>query len=109
MDDLDSRLLSLLQSNARESVANLARVLGVTRPTVQERMRRLERRGIITGYTVRFHPEHAALQVQAYVMISVEPKLQAHCTTQLLKVDELESLHDFATCVASSGWKRQRG
>ncbi len=96
MDDLDSRLLSQLQSNARESVANLARLLGVTRPTVQERMRRLERRGIITGYTVRFHPEHAARQVQAYVMISVEPKSQARCTAQLQMIDELQSLHSIS-------------
>ena len=96
MDDLDSRLLSLLRSNARESVTNLARVLGVTRPTVQERMRRLEQRGIITGYTVRFHPEHAARQVQAYVMISVEPKFQARCTAQLLTIDELQSLHSIS-------------
>ena len=53
MDDTDSALLALLKANARLSVAALAQALGLARTTVQSRIERLERQGVITGYTVK--------------------------------------------------------
>lgn len=53
LDELDRNLVALLQANARESVANLARQLGVARTTVVARIERLERTGVIAGYSVR--------------------------------------------------------
>ncbi|MDB5848544.1 MAG: AsnC family transcriptional regulator, partial [Rhodoferax sp.] len=47
LDDTDRRLLSLLQANAREPVANLARKLQLARTTVVMRIARLEREGVI--------------------------------------------------------------
>ena len=52
-DDLDRQLISLLQADARASTADLARRLGVARTTVVARLARLERSGVIVGYTVR--------------------------------------------------------
>jgi DNA-binding Lrp family transcriptional regulator len=68
------RLLSLLRRNARESTASLARKLGVARTTVQERIGRLERDGVIAGYTVRVTDDFARHRIQAHVLISVDPK-----------------------------------
>lgn len=93
MDELDQSLLRALLANSRESVAALARQLGVTRPTVQERMNRLERSGVIRAYTLRVDPDYSSRRVSAYVMISVEPKAQAQVTSALIKLGELESLH----------------
>jgi DNA-binding Lrp family transcriptional regulator len=53
LDDLDRNLVALLQANARESVADLARQLGVARTTVIARIARLERTNVIAGYSVR--------------------------------------------------------
>ncbi|MGO9756089.1 MAG: winged helix-turn-helix transcriptional regulator, partial [Roseiarcus sp.] len=60
IDDSESEelLLALLRENARASVASLARRLGVPRTTVQSRIERLERRGVIAGYTVRTSESH---------------------------------------------------
>lgn len=53
LDDTDRQLLSLLQANARESTATLARRLGLARTTVVSRIARLEREGVVAGYGVR--------------------------------------------------------
>jgi DNA-binding Lrp family transcriptional regulator len=68
------RLLALLRRNARESTASLARKLGVARTTVQERMRRLERDGVIAGYTVRISDGLGRQRITAQVLINVDPK-----------------------------------
>jgi len=68
------RLLALLRRNAREPTASLARKLGVARTTVQERIRRLERDGIIAGYTVRVSEGFARHRIAAQVLITVNPK-----------------------------------
>jgi DNA-binding Lrp family transcriptional regulator len=68
------RLLSLLRRNARESTASLARSLGVARTTVQERIRRLERDGVIAGYTVRVTEGFARQRIAAQVLVNVDPK-----------------------------------
>jgi DNA-binding Lrp family transcriptional regulator len=68
------RLLALLRRNARESTASLARKLGVARTTVQERIRRLERDGVIAGYTVRVTESFARQRISAQVLITVNPK-----------------------------------
>ena len=56
----------------------LARALGLSRTTVQSRIERLERTGVVTGYTVRLSDAHERGQIHAYVMITVAPK-QARC------------------------------
>jgi DNA-binding Lrp family transcriptional regulator len=73
MDDLDHRLLALLRSDARESVASLAKKLGVARGTVQNRMARLEKDGTIVGYSVRLKPDiQEQNQIRAVMTIAVE-------------------------------------
>src|SRR3974390_1604667 len=75
--DPDEPLVALLKENARLSTAALARRLGVARSTIQSRLERLERSGVIRGYTVRLGPGAARRQVQAHAMIAVEPQQQA--------------------------------
>jgi DNA-binding Lrp family transcriptional regulator len=53
VDTTDHKLLSLLRENARMPVATMAKVLGVSRGTVQNRLARLEKDGTVLGYTVR--------------------------------------------------------
>jgi DNA-binding Lrp family transcriptional regulator len=91
-DDLDRKLLALLQANARESTANLARKLGVARTTVLARLARLEREGVIVGYTVRLGQDEIGHRVQAYVGITTEPKSARTVTQRLASFTELSQL-----------------
>jgi DNA-binding Lrp family transcriptional regulator len=84
MDDLDEHLLARLRENARAPVAELARALGLSRTTVQSRLARLERTGVIAGYAVRLSETYQAGRVHAFVMLTVEPK-QAAAVTGALK------------------------
>ena len=91
-DQLDRDLIALLQANARESAANLARKLGVARTTVLARLSRLERDGVIVGYTVRLAQEDADRGVLAYVGITTEPKSGRDVTRRLARIPELRQL-----------------
>jgi DNA-binding Lrp family transcriptional regulator len=72
MDDLDRKLLSLLRENARAPIAALAKTLGVARGTVQNRIARLEKEGVIVGYTVRLKPQAEGQPIRAIMTIAVE-------------------------------------
>ena len=72
MDTLDQQLLSLLRADARSTVATLAKKLGVSRGTVNNRITRLEDAGIIVGYTVRLRPESEPNRIGAWMSIAVD-------------------------------------
>jgi DNA-binding Lrp family transcriptional regulator len=77
MDEIDGRLLQALRDDARAPAAKLGRMLGLSRTTVQSRIERLERSGVITGYTVRLSDTHERGQIHAYVMMTVSHKQSA--------------------------------
>ena len=91
-DQLDRDLLTLLQANARESTANLARKLGLARTTVVARLARLERERVIVGYTVRLAQDDARPQVRAHVGITLQAKSGRDVTARLQKIPELLQL-----------------
>ncbi|KQR41533.1 Lrp/AsnC family transcriptional regulator [Acidovorax sp. Leaf160] len=72
LDDTDHRLIALLRDDARLPVAMLARHLQVARGTVQNRLARLEREGVIVGYTVRLKPLAVRSGVRALMTIAAE-------------------------------------
>jgi len=92
IDHLDRRLIQLLQANARESTAMLARKLGVARTTVVARLARLETSGQIVGYTARLGGGAAGRSVQAFVGITVSPKSGREVVKRLSELPELRQL-----------------
>ena len=72
MDEIDRQLLALLRINARTPVATLAKKLQIARGTVQNRMSKLEREGVIAGYSVRLKPEVDEHRIAALMTIAVE-------------------------------------
>lgn len=93
MDDIDRQLIGLLRSNARASVASLAKVLDVARGTVQNRIAKLERNGTIAGYTVRLKPQSEEHRIAALTTIAVEGN-RAETVLRALRGDPaVEALH----------------
>jgi DNA-binding Lrp family transcriptional regulator len=90
--DKDTKLLDLLRANAREPAASLARKLGIARSTLQERIARLEREGVIQGYTVRLADEAATKNLRAVVMIVADARQADRVTAELKKITEVRSL-----------------
>lgn len=94
-DGVDTALLSLLKANAREPAASLARKLGLARSSVQARIARLERLGVIQGYTLRQDPDSGRL-VRAYVLLSTNPKQLSRIVAEVRRIAEVESLSAIA-------------
>jgi DNA-binding Lrp family transcriptional regulator len=92
MDDVDEHLLSRLRDNARAPVAELARSLGLSRTTVQSRLAKLERGGVIAGYAVKLAPAYEAARVHAFIMLTVEPKQAAAVTSALRRMSGVRRL-----------------
>jgi DNA-binding Lrp family transcriptional regulator len=83
MDDLDHRLIAKLRHDARAPVADLAKALGVARGTITNRMARLQREGVITGYTLRLRPDATPDEITAWTSLAVEGN-QHHVIRALL-------------------------
>lgn len=94
MDATDHDLLALLRTNARTSVAVLARKLGVSRGTVSNRITRLEDDGIIVGYTVRLRPDARPDEIRAWMGIAVEGNETRVVIASLLGEPGVAALHD---------------
>jgi DNA-binding Lrp family transcriptional regulator len=93
MDVIDEKLLAALRENGRASTAQLARLVGRSRTSVQSRIERLERQGVILGFGVVLAPEQGVGAVRAHVMIKVGPKESRAVTAALRAIPQVRVLH----------------
>lgn len=76
-DDIDQVLVAALMEDSRRSLKALAQISGLSSPSVAERLRKLEERGVLKGYTVEVDPKAFGYQLQAIVRVRPLPgKLQ---------------------------------
>ncbi|MEP9388118.1 Lrp/AsnC family transcriptional regulator [Mesorhizobium sp. KR9-304] len=73
LDAVDTRILKALADDARTSVADIARLVGLSAPSVSERIRRLEESGVIEGYTVRINAPEIGLPISAWLRVRPLP------------------------------------
>jgi DNA-binding Lrp family transcriptional regulator len=89
----DEELIALLRLDARAPISVLARKLGLSRSTVQDRLRRLEQSGVIKGYGVRLAEEAREGGIRAWVMLEVEPRKAQDVVRAITKLPAVETLH----------------
>lgn len=73
LDNTDARILSALDADARLSMSELARLVGMSAPSVSERVRRLESAGVIRGFTIDLDTRAIGYQIRAMVRIRPLP------------------------------------
>lgn len=73
MDQIDSKLIMLLQQNARVSLKELAKEVFLTTPAVSARIEKLEKEGIITGYSAKINPIKLGYHITAFVNLELQP------------------------------------
>ncbi|PVX82867.1 AsnC family transcriptional regulator [Paraburkholderia unamae] len=93
MDDLDWKVLSLLQENGRVTYTELARQVGLSVPAVTERVRRLEESGVIEGYSARVNPVAAGYPIMALIGITVQQSAKTKFLKLLGTIDEVLECH----------------
>jgi len=78
LDDTDRQLLTLLQEDDRQPLAMLSEKIGVAASTINDRIKRLIRTGVIAGFHARIAPEALGLNLLAFIMVSwSNPKVEA--------------------------------
>ncbi|MCA1490269.1 Lrp/AsnC family transcriptional regulator [Sinorhizobium alkalisoli] len=84
LDDLDRRILEILAENARVSLKELAQDAGLSSPSAAERLRKLEERGVINGFTVNVNPSRLGYPLQAVVRVRPMPGM-LHIVERLIQ------------------------
>lgn len=93
MDDLNSRIISLLRHNSRAALSDMAGELGVSRATVRARIERLQLAGEIVGFTVVTKGDHSASAVRGLMMIGIEGRGADRIIRQLRGIPEITAVH----------------
>jgi len=105
LDDKDRQLLALLREDARTPIAALARSLDVARMTAVERLKRLEKAGIVAGYTVRLGDEALRGHMKVHALLRADPKKgeavvkALHRITQVRAVFAISGIFDYMALI----------
>jgi Lrp/AsnC family leucine-responsive transcriptional regulator len=93
LDDTNLRLLGELQGDARLSIAELGRRVGLSSPAVAERLRRLESEGVITGYRAVIDPRALGLSLGVIIRIRPNPRQLADVAQLARDTPEVVECH----------------
>ena len=97
LDDIDRILVRELVADGRATLAHLASTAGLSVSAVQSRVRRLETRGVVTGYTARVNPEAVGHLLSAFVAITpLDPSQPDDAPTRLEHITAIEACHSVA-------------
>jgi Lrp/AsnC family transcriptional regulator, leucine-responsive regulatory protein len=97
LDDIDRILMRRLVADGRATLAELAASAGLSVSAVQSRVRRLEARGVVSGYTARVNPEAVGQLLSAFVAITpLDPSQPDDAPARLEHIEEIEACHSVA-------------
>jgi Lrp/AsnC family leucine-responsive transcriptional regulator len=97
LDDVDRQVLALLVEDGRRSYTDLAKDTGLSTSAVHQRVRRLEQRGAITGYTARIDADAAGLPLTAFVSVTpIDPAAPDDAPDRLAHLTAIEACHSVA-------------
>jgi len=98
LDDIDQKILEIIQKQGRMRRNDLAERVGLSLPSVSERLRKLEEAGIISGYFAKLNYEMLGKDVTAFILATIDSS--KHYTAF---VDHVQSLDDILECHAITG------
>lgn len=94
LSENDARVLDILQAQGRRSYADLGTDLGMAGPSVHERVKKLEARGVIRGYAADVDPQAVGLSVLAFTWVSQAPgTVSKDLTPEFAAIGEIEECH----------------
>ena len=97
MEDTDRDIVRLLASDGRMSYTDLAKATGLSTSAVHQRVRRLEQRGVITGYVATVSPEALGLSLTAFISVTpLDPAAPDDAPVTLSSLPEIEACHSVA-------------
>lgn len=97
LEDIDARIAGVLAADGRCSYTDLAEQVGLSVSAVHQRVRRLERRGVIQGYAAKIDAEQIGLPLTAFVSLTpIDPAAPDDYPLALAAFEEIEACHSVA-------------
>src|SRR5689334_25061189 len=97
MDEVDTEIVDLLQADARLTQAQIAKKVGLSQPSVAERIRKLEEARVITGYAARVDPRKLGKDITAFIGVGIEhPRYFDSFAKKVMGLDEVLECHRVA-------------
>lgn len=96
MDIYDGKILRLLIQNSRMTGADIARKINLSLPAVTERLRKLNRSGVIDGYTIKINREKLSLHLMAFINVWIDHSKNAGVKDMIISIDEVLECHHMA-------------
>jgi Lrp/AsnC family leucine-responsive transcriptional regulator len=97
MDDISLKILKILQQKARVPNIEVARQVGMAPSGVLERVRKLEKQGIIDGYEVRLNPARFDRSLIAFIFVSLQPESdESELGRVLAAIPDVQEVHHVA-------------
>lgn len=94
LDDIDYKILSLLQQNGRLTQMELAAEVGMSQPAVAERLKKLELEGVILGYAARVDARMIGKDITAFIGVTIEhPKYNPGFAKKILALSDVLECH----------------
>ena len=94
MDDVDRKIIRLLQEDARKSFNKIADSLGIAVGTAYNRVKNLEDKGILKGYTIMLDSAKLGYGLTALILIEAEGRYLPEVENELAKLDEVICIYD---------------
>jgi Lrp/AsnC family leucine-responsive transcriptional regulator len=90
LDDLDIKILNILQRAGRTKRNEIAEAVGLSIPSVSERLHKLEERGVIEGYYTKVNKKAFGFDIMAYITVTMESS--KHYKTLITKVEKMPEI-----------------
>jgi Lrp/AsnC family leucine-responsive transcriptional regulator len=97
VEEIDRAIVALLAGDGRMSYTDLGKATGLSTSAVHQRVRRLEKRGVIRGYSALVDPQAIGLQLTAFISITpIDPAAPDDAPVRLAGIDAIEACHSVA-------------
>jgi Lrp/AsnC family leucine-responsive transcriptional regulator len=97
IDEIDRQILTIIQENARTPNAEIARQVGMAPSAILDRLRKLEERGLIQGYTVQLNARELGFGLLAFVFVRTDDRASKISTAEkLAKIPEVQEVYQVA-------------
>lgn len=93
LDAKDRAILEALQEDGRQPLSALGRRIGLSQPAISERVKRLEERGIITGYAARINPAALGLTMMAIIRLKTQHAQIRACLKRFAELPNVIEVH----------------
>lgn len=91
MDDIDKQILKMLRKNSREAFATIGKKVELSAPAVGKRVKQLEEKGIILGYSLKLNNEKLGVSTKAYINLRIHQSSTIRTAyNQIIHQEEVE-------------------